>query len=156
MEEPHQENEPNEFAEKWRLLHDRYRRPDGEPWKGTELERATDKMVSSSYLTAMKNGGIRNPGMGYLEAIAEAMGFPFEYWRMEVEELRERLAKDPVKLSPAVEEESRDVDEDIRAAEVVEFLNSMIAHHEVMILHRPGGFSEMQRSLLRRIAAHLK
>lgn len=119
MEEPRYQNEPNEFAEKWRLLHDRYRRSDNELWKGTELERATDKKVSSSYVTAIKNGSIKDPGLKYLRAIAKAMGFPFEYWTMEVEELRERLAEGPITPPPTAEEERGGDTEDVRVADAV-------------------------------------
>ena len=156
MGEPPYENEPNEFAEKWKLLHDRYRRSDNELWKGTELERATGKMVSSSYVTAIKNGSIKDPGLKFLRAIAKAMGFPFEYWTMEVEELRERLAKGPTKLPSAVEEERGSAAGDVRAAEVVELFDRMIANNEVMVLHRPGGFTAEQRSLLQNIVNSLR
>lgn len=80
-----------EHARRFELLLEAYRRADGEVWKGTEIYRATDKTVSSAYVTAMRSGAIKQPSDKYRRAIAQAMGFPFEYWFMDVDELREEL-----------------------------------------------------------------
>lgn len=57
-----------------------YRRPDGREWGGQDLETATGRAVTRSYVANLKNGRIENPGLAKLEAIADAMGFPPELW----------------------------------------------------------------------------
>lgn len=81
-------------ARRFELLLEAYRRADGEVWKGSELARATNQRVSSSYVTAIRSGTIKQPSDKYRRAIADAMGFPFEYWFLEVGELERRLKKE--------------------------------------------------------------
>ena len=57
-----------------------YRRPDGQRWGGAELEKATDGIVSRSYVTNLRKGRMENPGYDKMRAIAKAMGFPPEVW----------------------------------------------------------------------------
>lgn len=83
-----------ENARRMELFLDTYRRADGEVWKGTEIHRATDQTVSSSYLTAIRKGGIKQPSDKYRRAITNAMGFPFEYWFMDVGELKRVLKQE--------------------------------------------------------------
>jgi len=54
--------------------------PDGGPWTGTRLARATDGEVSPSYFTALRDGAIDVPRADKLEAIARAMGFSPALW----------------------------------------------------------------------------
>ncbi len=82
------EQRAKEYAEKFELLLDHYRRADGERWTGAELVRATDQEVSGSYLSALYHERIKEPGYNKLAAIAQALGFPEEYWRMDPEDLR--------------------------------------------------------------------
>lgn len=57
-----------------------YRRSDGSEWGGQDLEEATGRTVTRSYVSNLKNGRIANPGLDKLEAIAGAMGFPPQLW----------------------------------------------------------------------------
>ena len=57
-----------------------YRRPDGQRWGGAELEKATDGIVSRSYVTNLRKGRMENPGYDKMRAIAKAMGFPPQLW----------------------------------------------------------------------------
>ncbi len=57
-----------------------YRRPDGSEWGGQDLEDATGRKVTRSYVSNLKGGRIENPGLAKLEAIAEAMDFPPALW----------------------------------------------------------------------------
>jgi transcriptional regulator with XRE-family HTH domain len=68
------------IAEKFEFLLDTYRRPDGRRWGGQELQEATGGAVTRSYVSALKNGHIANPGYDKLRAIAKAMNFPVELW----------------------------------------------------------------------------
>ena len=80
-----------------------YRKPDGSEWGGQELENATDKAVTRSYVANLKQGRIENPGLAKLEAIADAMGFPPVLWFGETGE--EGRAPDEVLLA-ALEDET--------------------------------------------------
>jgi transcriptional regulator with XRE-family HTH domain len=68
------------IAEKFEFLLDAYRRPDGERWGGQELQDATGGAVTRSYVSALRNGHIENPGYDKMRAIARAMDFPVELW----------------------------------------------------------------------------
>ncbi len=57
-----------------------YRRSDGSEWGGQDLEEATGRTVTRSYVSNLKSGRIANPGLDKLEAIAGAMGFPPQLW----------------------------------------------------------------------------
>ena len=67
-------------ARKFERLLETYRREDGRWWSGIELERATDGVVTRSYVTNLRKGRIENPGMDKLWALARAMGFPPALW----------------------------------------------------------------------------
>jgi transcriptional regulator with XRE-family HTH domain len=68
------------IAEKFEFLLGAYRRPDGRRWGGQELEDATGGAVTRSYVSALRNGHIENPGYDKMRAIAKAMNFPVELW----------------------------------------------------------------------------
>lgn len=70
----------NRIAEKFELLLDLYRRPDGGRWGGQDLEDVTGGLVTRSYVSTLRKGNIGSPGFDKLRAIARAMGFPPELW----------------------------------------------------------------------------
>jgi transcriptional regulator with XRE-family HTH domain len=75
-----------EIREKFEILLDLYRRPDGKKWNTAELERATGGFLNRSYVTNLRKGRIKQPRLEKLQAIAKAMGFPPEFWFSEPEE----------------------------------------------------------------------
>lgn len=149
-------NGSGDFATKFGLLRNRYRRPDGDVWKGTELERSTGGLVSSAYVTAVKNGAIKDPGLKYLKAIAQVMGFPSGYWLMDVEDLRELLDKDSAGPQSVAIQEQKSDDEAIRVVEAIELLHDSLTSSEIMIVHRTGGFNAAQKALIQSIVDSLK
>lgn len=68
------------FGSRFIELLDLYRKPDGTRWTMTELEQSTGGFLKGSYLTNLKAGRIRQPGLDRLRAIASVMGFPVELW----------------------------------------------------------------------------
>lgn len=68
------------ISERFRRFLAFYRRPDGREWGGQDLEEATGKAVTRSYVSNLKSGRIENPGLAKLEAISTAMGFPPALW----------------------------------------------------------------------------
>ena len=154
--EPRPENESDRFAEKWKLIHDHYRRPDGEPWKGTELERATGGVVSSAYISAVKRGEIKQPSYRHIKAMAEVMGFPLEYGLMDLESLKKALDEgttEPLPSQPVtvLAETLKDRDK-----ESIDRFARMIVDDKVVILHRPEGFTAAQRNLLQNMVDNLQ
>jgi transcriptional regulator with XRE-family HTH domain len=67
-------------AQKFEHLLDTYRRPDGHRWTGQQIDEATGRVVTRSYVTNLRKGRIENPGYEKMRAIAKAMGFPPEVW----------------------------------------------------------------------------
>jgi transcriptional regulator with XRE-family HTH domain len=61
-------------------LLDTYRRPDEQRWTGQQLDEATGRVVTRSYVTNLRKGRIGNPGCEKMKAIAKAMGFAPEVW----------------------------------------------------------------------------
>src|SRR5918992_1010349 len=49
-------------AQKFKYLLDTYRRPDGHRWTGQQLDKATGRVVTRSYVTNLRKGRIDNPG----------------------------------------------------------------------------------------------
>jgi transcriptional regulator with XRE-family HTH domain len=68
------------IAQKFEVLLEIYRRPDGRKWSGQEIDEATGGVVSRSYITNLRKGRIDNPGYEKLAAMAKAMGFAPEVW----------------------------------------------------------------------------
>jgi transcriptional regulator with XRE-family HTH domain len=68
------------IAQKFEHLLDTYRRPDGHRWTGQQIDEATGRVVTRSYITNLRKGRIDNPGYEKMKAIAKAMGFPVEVW----------------------------------------------------------------------------
>jgi hypothetical protein len=50
------------IAHKFEHLLNIYRRPDGHPWTGQQLNEATSGVVSRSYVTNLRKGRIKGPG----------------------------------------------------------------------------------------------
>ncbi len=67
-------------ARRFELFLDTYRRPDGGRWGGADLERATGRVVTRSYVANLRRGRIENPGYEKMRAIAKAMGFSPQLW----------------------------------------------------------------------------
>jgi transcriptional regulator with XRE-family HTH domain len=67
-------------AQKFEVLLESYRHPEGRKWSGQEIDEATGGVVSRSYVTNLRKGRIENPGYEKLAAMAKAMGFPPEVW----------------------------------------------------------------------------
>jgi len=67
-------------AQRFERFLDTYRRPDGQRWGGAELEKATDAVLTRSYVANLRKGRIESPGYEKMGAIAKAMGFPPELW----------------------------------------------------------------------------
>ena len=67
-------------AQKFEHLLDTYRRPDGHRWTGQQLDEATGRVVTRSYVTNLRKGRIENPGYEKMKAIAKAMSFAPEMW----------------------------------------------------------------------------
>src|SRR5215218_2868379 len=68
------------IAQKFEVLLEMYRHPDGRKWSGQEIDEATGGVVSRSYVTNLRKGRIDNPGYAKLAAMAKAMGFAPEVW----------------------------------------------------------------------------
>jgi transcriptional regulator with XRE-family HTH domain len=71
-------------ADRFERLLEAHPRQDGRPWTGAELQRATDGVVTRSYVTNLRKGRIESPGHDKMEAIAKAVGFPPAMWFDEV------------------------------------------------------------------------
>jgi transcriptional regulator with XRE-family HTH domain len=67
-------------AQRFELLLEKYRLPDGSRWNGQQLQDATGGVVTRSYVSMMRKGRIENPGFDKLRPIAKAMNFPPELW----------------------------------------------------------------------------
>lgn len=82
------------YAQKFERLLATHPNPNtGKPWRGVEIERATDGFVNSQYVSALRKGLNNRPGLDKLRAIAEVMGFPFDLWLKEPEEWRRTIAE---------------------------------------------------------------
>src|ERR687897_1862798 len=68
------------IAQKFEALLEIYRHPDGRKWSGQEIDEATGRVVSRSYVTNLRKGRIENPGYEKMRAIAKAMGFAPQVW----------------------------------------------------------------------------
>lgn len=79
------------YAERFEMLLDQMRRPNGDRWKGTEIAEATQGKVGASYVSGLLRGRIKRPGAEHLQALARVVGFPVSYWSMEPDELRRVL-----------------------------------------------------------------
>jgi hypothetical protein len=73
------------YAEKFRIMLRLISHPEGGDWTGTKMERATNKKVSTSYFSSLRDGHIDIPRADKIEAIAKAMGFPPALWFKDLE-----------------------------------------------------------------------
>jgi len=67
-------------AERFERLLVTHPRPDGRPWTGADLQRATGGVVTRSYVTNLRKGRIESPSHDKMGAIARAVGFPPAMW----------------------------------------------------------------------------
>ena len=72
-----------EMARRFGLLLERFPRADGDPWRGREMEEATDGEITTSYFSALRAGKFCRPGAHHLDLIADAMGFPPVLFRLD-------------------------------------------------------------------------
>lgn len=70
-------------GDRFELLLDAYRRPDGSKWSGQKIEDATEGVVSRSYVSSLRKGHVSQPSYDKLYAISRVMGFPVELWSEE-------------------------------------------------------------------------
>lgn len=75
-----------DIARKLERLLETFTHPDGSSWCGSEIERATNKVVSQAYFSALRKGRIGRPSAEQLKAIAEVMDFPLELWHAEFDQ----------------------------------------------------------------------
>lgn len=80
------------YADRFKALLRMFPKEDGTPWRGTDLERAADGALSSSYITALRQGKIRRPGFEALSLIARIMQFDTELWTLDTEEFEKYSA----------------------------------------------------------------
>jgi transcriptional regulator with XRE-family HTH domain len=78
-------------AQRFELLLENYRLPDGSRWNGQQLQDATGGVVTRSYVSMMRKGKIENPGFDKLRAMARAMNFPPELWFEEADGIRDMV-----------------------------------------------------------------
>ena len=96
-------NSYTSYADKFELLLEMFPFPDREDaadpedrkWRNSELEQATRRRLSSSYLSQFRRGKIDDPSVKKLDLIALVMGFPTELWVSEPEEWAEKLRRNP-------------------------------------------------------------
>lgn len=69
-----------EWGRKFEELSDRYRRDDGSKWTGAALERATNGRASSHFVSDLRQGKVRDPGINKIHAISKAMGISLDEW----------------------------------------------------------------------------
>jgi hypothetical protein len=86
-------------AQRFELLLNTYRRPDGSRWTGQKLDEATGGVVTRSYFTNLRKGRIENPGYEKMLAIARAMSFAPALWFEDA----------PGSAAPAAPAEGRDL-----------------------------------------------
>lgn len=79
----------NDFGDKFLQILELYRKPDGSKWQMSEIEEATSGFVKGPYLTNLKAGRIKQPGIERLRAIARVMDFPPELWLQNPREWKE-------------------------------------------------------------------
>lgn len=79
------------YAEKFELLLERFPHPERQyhedpeqrKWKMFEIRDETRGEISVAYLSALRKGKNKRPGMKYLDLIANVMDFPIELWLSE-------------------------------------------------------------------------
>ena len=64
-----------QIADKFEHLLEAYRRPDGGRWCGQDLDRATNGVVTPSYVSNLSKVRLENPRFEKIRAITEAMDF---------------------------------------------------------------------------------
>jgi transcriptional regulator with XRE-family HTH domain len=85
------EQQHTSYAEKFEFLlelfphpeRQHHKDPEQRKWKMFEIRDATRGEVSVAYLSALRKGKNKRPGMKYLDLIANVMDFPIELWLSE-------------------------------------------------------------------------
>lgn len=81
-----------------------HEKPEKRRWKMSELNDVTEGELSPGYLSALRKGKNKRPGMHYLDLIANAMGFPFELWLAEPEQWPKILEDSDTRIIPPTAE----------------------------------------------------
>lgn len=68
------------YTNKFRMMLKLYTHSDGEEWTGPEMEADTNGEVTAEFFSDLLEGTAHIPNPEQLLAIAEAMGFPVEFW----------------------------------------------------------------------------
>lgn len=77
-----------DYADRLNKLMQLYHHPDRwpmfgeevEPWRGTEIEKASNGEVNKQYFSRLKSGQIEKPSFEKLYVLSRVMGFPFDLW----------------------------------------------------------------------------
>lgn len=102
--------------------------PASRSWRMIEIERATDGEVNSSYLSALRRGKTKKPGMRMLDLIAQTMGFPFELWLTDPQQWERILREQGADYSSTRGEVDSGGDEVSSVAELLEQLIATITN----------------------------
>lgn len=124
------------YAEKFERLLELFPHPDRQydadpqrrKWKMIEIARATEGRLSSSYLSSLRTGRNKNPGMEYLDLIAHTMGFPFELWLTEPQQWDRLLKGAETPSGIARSAGSPDREQDVSVSALLEQLVSSITN----------------------------
>lgn len=73
-------NENEEIAAKIRYLFENYRKPDGNRYSYSEVEKLTNKEVRNSWLSKLAKGKAGTPGLGVIKALTEFFGITPDFW----------------------------------------------------------------------------
>jgi transcriptional regulator with XRE-family HTH domain len=101
-------------AQRFELLLEKFRLPDGSRWNGQQLQDATGGVVTRSYVSMMRKGRIENPGFDKLRAIAKAMNFPPELWFAEADRVRSATRVEQPKRKRAISDRLKHLFEAIK------------------------------------------
>lgn len=74
------------MGEKFRRFQRIYRHPDGSPWTGADIERASGGEVTRHYISKLRNDYYKDPSFRKVAAISRAMGIPLEAWARDLSE----------------------------------------------------------------------
>lgn len=106
------------YADRFEALVRMFPKDDGLPWRGRDIERATDGKIGSSYITALRQGNIQKPGFEALSLIARVMRFDTELWTLDSEEFTVYTSDRPANLT-GVDERLVDALQDRRIQDIV-------------------------------------
>lgn len=99
--------------------------PDRRKWRMAEITEATGGELSAGYLSALRRGRNKRPGMDYLDRIASVMGFPFELWLAEPEQWSRVMTDQEARIVPPAEGTENEAGEDSYADLLEELFSSI-------------------------------